>query len=384
MTNAAVVFGKYTGGTSGPAGTGKSPVTIGFMNDVGGVPSYPEGTAAAQAAVKLINAHLGGVNGHPVQLDVCLASDAESQGQTCAEQFLAKKLPMIVESNGAIGGGSLHSTLNGKIPVLIANPDSALEVTAKNAFATNAGVFGTDTGYITFAEQLHAKSASLLFPGNDPVGQTAAKQLESLFGKVGIKITPSGFTSNSPDLLPNVIASGATHTDMTIMLTVSPSSCIAGAKALKQANDTKPTIGLFLCISPPVKQGLGDYAPWTYVDTATDVDYPIDPATQGYLAAMMAYAPGTNIGGNAQNAFAAVLGAVRALNRSGGTAATAAKVTADLRADTVGEPMMDPAVKYGSITGLPDLPNLGVRLFKYSGNGKWSDLTGGKWVAPRS
>ena len=217
------------------------------------------------------------------------------------------------------------------------------------------------------------------------MGQTAAKQLEGLFSKIGVKITPSGFASNSPDLLPNLVASGAAHTDMTIMLTVSVPSCIAGQKALKQANVTKPVIGLFLCISPQVKQGLGDYPNWTYVDAATNVDHPTDAATQDYLAAMQAYAPaGSNVGGNAQLTFSAVLGAVRALNRAGGASATPSTVSAAIKADTVGEPMTDPAVKYGSIPPLPDLPNLGVRLFTYHGNGQWSDPSHGQWVAPPS
>lgn len=385
LSQAAALFQSYTGGTAGRADTTKAPISIGFMNNQGGIPSFPEGTDAGQAAVKLINQNLGGVDGHPVQLKTCFVAGNESQGQSCAQEFLAQKLPIIVESNGAVGGASFHNTLGGKIPVLMPNPDSAIEVTAKNAFGVDASVFGTDPGFIAYAASIHAKTASLLFPGDDPVGQTAAKMLEAQLGKVGVKVTPSGFTSNSPDLLPNVVASGASRTDMTIMLTVNPPSCIAGAKAVKQANLTKPVIGLFLCISPPVKQGLGDYPQWTYVDAATNVDAPTDQATQAYLAVMKAYAPpSTNVGGQAQLAFSAMLTAVRALNKAGGAAATPAKVSSVLKATRVGGPMADPAVRYGAIPGLTDLPNLGVRLFTYHGNGQWTDVTHGQWVEPPS
>lgn len=382
LNQAVAIFSKYTGGTSGSAASGKSPITIGFENDEGGIPSFPEGTVAAQAAVDLINKRLGGVNGHPLILNTCFVSSGESQGQACAEQFQAKKVPVIVESNGSVGGASLHTTLSGRIPVIMPNPDSVLEATAPGSFGTNAAVFGTDTGFLTYAATNHAKTASLLFPGDDPVGQTAAKQLEGYLGKIGVKVTPAGFASTSPDLLPALVASGASRTDMTIMLTVTPSSCIAGAKALKQAHIVKPTIGLFLCISPQVKQGLGDYPAWTYVDAGTNVDNATDPATQAYLATMKSYAPAdANVGGNAQFSFSAILNAARALGQAG-DGATPAKVAAVLKSDTVAEPMMDPAVKYGSIQGLPNLPNLGVRLFTYHGSGRWTDLTHGKWVAP--
>ncbi len=385
ISQAAALFSKYTGGTSGPAATSKSPVVIGFMNNQGGIPSFPEGTVAAQAAVKLINTNLGGINGHPIQLDTCFVASAESQGQSCAQQFLAKKLPIIVESNGAVGGASFHNTINGQIPVIMPNPDSAIEASAKNAYGTNPAVFGTTTGLVAYAAKIHAKTASLLFPGDDPTGQTAAKQFEAQLGKIGVKVTPAGFTSNAPDLLPTVIASGAAHTDMTIALVVNPQACISAAKALKQANVTKPIVGLFLCISPQVKQGLGDYPKWTFVDTATNVEFSTDPATKGYLATMKAYAPaGANVGGNAQYSFSAVLGAARALNRAGGAGVNPAKVSAVLKTDLTGEPMLDPAIRYGVIPGLPDLPNFGARLFTYKGNGQWVDETHGVWASPPS
>lgn len=384
LSTATTLFQSYTGGTGGSASASKAPISIGFMNNQGGIPSFPEGTDAGQAAVKFINQNLGGVNGHPIQLKTCFVASNESQGQSCAQQFLAQKVPVIVESNGAVGGASFHNTLGGQIPVLMPNPDSALELMAKNSYGTNAGVFGTSPGFIVYAASIHAKTASLLFPGDDPTGQTAAKNIEAQFAKIGVKVTPSGFTSSSPDLLPNVVASGASHTDLTVMLTVNPPSCIAGAKAVKQANVTKPVIGLFLCISPPVKQGLGDFPQWTYVDAATNVDAPTDPATKAYLAAMNAYAPKANVGGNAQLAFSAVLSAVRALNKAGGAAATPAKLSPVLKANTIGGPMADPAVRYGAIPGLPDLPNLGVRLFTYHGGGQWSDVTHGAWVSPPS
>lgn len=384
LAQAATLFQSYTGGTAGQASASKPPISIGLMNNQGGVPSFPEGTAAGEAAVKFINQNLGGIAGRPVKLVTCLVAGTESQGQSCAQQFLAQKLPIVVESNGAVGGASFHNTLAGQIPVLMPNPDSAIETTAKNAYGIDSAVFGTDTGFIAYAKTIGAKTASLLFPGDDPVGQTAAKMLEAQMAKVGVKVTPSGFTSNSPNLLPNVIAAGASHTDMTIMLTVSPPSCIAGAKAVKQANLTKPVIGLFLCISPPVKQGLGDYPQWTYVDAATNVDHPTDAATKAYIAVMGAdAAPGTNVGGNAQLTFAAILKAARALNKAG-AASTATAVSAALKTDNVGAPMADPAVRYGVIPGLTNLPNLGVRLFTYHGNGKWTDVTHGAWVAPPS
>src|SRR5512146_1236513 len=65
-------YRQFTGG-SGKANASLSPVTIGWVNEQGGPPSqtFPQATLAAQATVKFINAELGGVHGHPVQLSTC-------------------------------------------------------------------------------------------------------------------------------------------------------------------------------------------------------------------------------------------------------------------------------------------------------------------------
>ena len=42
-------------------------------------------------------------------------------------------------------------------------------------------MFGTDPGFVSYATSFaHAKTASLLFPADDPTGQVAAKLLKTL------------------------------------------------------------------------------------------------------------------------------------------------------------------------------------------------------------
>src|SRR3982074_2484626 len=91
LAQATAIYSKFTGASAGRADASKSPVVIGFVNDEGGIPSFPEGSAAAQAAVKFVNDNLGGVGGHPVQLKVCSVAGSEEQGQGCAQQFVGDK-----------------------------------------------------------------------------------------------------------------------------------------------------------------------------------------------------------------------------------------------------------------------------------------------------
>ena len=65
LSSAAGVYQPFVGGSSGKADASQSPVVIGFVNDEGGIPSFPEGSVAAEAAVEFVNDNLGGVAGHP-------------------------------------------------------------------------------------------------------------------------------------------------------------------------------------------------------------------------------------------------------------------------------------------------------------------------------
>jgi branched-chain amino acid transport system substrate-binding protein len=381
---ATKTYAKYVGGTAGKADSSKSPITIGFVNDEGGIPSFPEGSVAAQAAVKFANDHLGGIAGHPVKLSVCVVAGSEEQGQKCAQQFLAdSSVKVIVEDSLVVGAQTFHATLAGKIPVIAGTPNAAATAVAKNTYGIGAGVFGTDPGFVAYATKIKAKTAALIFPADDPTGQAAAKQIKQDLTKAGIKVKAVGYSSSATDILPVVQASGAPTADVTVTLLPSPPTCIAGAKAIAQANITKPVLALAQCIAAPVKQALGDFPKWTYVSISTNYALPSDPATAGYVQVMNAYAPsGANAGGFAPEAFAATLAAIRMYNHSGGSTATATTLATTLKAYKGPTPMLAPTLKFGLIPTLPALGTVAVRLYTYQGNGKWKDASGGKWVGP--
>ena len=74
-------------------------------------------TDGAEMAVKYINAELGGVDGHPIQLDTCFIASAEEEGTGCAQKFLANKNVHVIAMGAAvIGVQSFYSTLGGAAP----------------------------------------------------------------------------------------------------------------------------------------------------------------------------------------------------------------------------------------------------------------------------
>lgn len=382
LDQAAVQFQSFVGGTAGSADASKSPVVFGFINDQGGVPSFPEGSLAADAAVKLVNDKLGGIHGHPLQLSVCLVATGEAQGQSCAQQFRNNPAVVaVVEDSAVVGAQAFHNTLAGVIPTIIGSPNSTADATAKNSYPISAGVFGTSPGFVGYASHyLHAKTASLLYPADDPTGQLAAKQIKQGLEQAGIKVTVAGYQSNAPSLLGPVTASGAGHTDVVVTLFPSPPTCIAGAKALQTVVGSEPVLALGQCLAQPVKSALGDYPKWTYVSTAENPFLPKSaPDIAAYDTVMSAYAPGVNLGGFAPEAFAAVLTGAKAANAASG-AVTPASIAAFMKHFTGPAPLHAPGLKAGIIPGLPTLNSIATRLYTYLGNGAWKDATNGTWV----
>jgi len=376
-------FSAYVGGTAGAADTSKSPITFGFINDEGGVPSFPEGSVAADAAVKFLNEQLGGVGGHPVKLVTCLVASGEEQGQTCAQKFLNdKSLSGVLEVTLPVGAQAFHQTMAGKKPVIMTSANTPASASGKNSFGISSGVFGTSPGFVGYASGfLHAKTVSLLFPGDDPTGQLAAKQISDGLKKAGIKVTQAGYKSQATDLLAPVTAAGATRTDATVALLPTPPSCIAGAKAFQQAGVSKPILSLGLCIGEPEKKALGDFAKWTYVFGNVNPSDTSDPDVAAYLSALRQYAPEANTGGFAIHSFVGVLAMAKLANQAGPDALTPAKLAAAAKAYRGPVPGLSTTLHpAGYIPQLPAMMTLGTRLYSYQGNGTFKDATDGKWV----
>ena len=85
----------------------------------------------------MINAELGGVHGHPVQLNECFWAQAEEEGIRCGQQMVNDKVKAIIFGFVTVGNQSIYATVKGTMPDhrrVTANP---ADTTAKNAYFLN-------------------------------------------------------------------------------------------------------------------------------------------------------------------------------------------------------------------------------------------------------
>ena len=109
----------FTGGKAGKANPSLSPVTIGYVNEEGTVPSFVEYHNVTTATVNFVNEQLGGIDGHPLKLEACIMQ-SEEDGQKCAGQFLnAKDIHIGILGLAVTGNAAFYKTVNGAFPTLV-------------------------------------------------------------------------------------------------------------------------------------------------------------------------------------------------------------------------------------------------------------------------
>ena len=168
----------YTGGKAGAANPSLSPVEIGYVNDQGGstVIAGTDPTTAAQMGVNWINKYAGGIGGHPLKLVTCFVKNAEAEGLTCAQQFLANpKIDVIAYGAMALGATTIDATVAGKKPIVEGVAINPPDNKTPNDYILFAAVPYIDYPWASFAKDyLHAKTAAILYPNQ--TGQLEVEQ----------------------------------------------------------------------------------------------------------------------------------------------------------------------------------------------------------------
>ncbi len=371
----------YTGGTAGKA-TG-SPVTIGLINSQGGADAFPEFTTAAESAAEVLNNQLGGIAGHPLQFKTCFIASADEQGQTCAQEFLADPSVVgILQLSIDNGVQQFHATLAGKIPVLGINPTDISDASAKNAYYIEGGQFSSLAIATYVLKYAHVKSVSLVSAAGIPPAVQAAAALKGALEAAGVKVTQATYSPTATDFVTPLEASGAESSGAVLPLVVTPSQCIAVAKAAQQIGLKTPVISLASCLGSNVKSALGDYPKWDYLDFTVNADAPTnDPTTAAQVEAYKEYvAPIVSQIPDPGAAIQSLQGLLTLVKAAGQSVPTRTSLGAGMAALTGPVFLGAPTLKFGVIPTLGTIGSTAARFYAYGGNGSWTDLTQDQWV----
>jgi branched-chain amino acid transport system substrate-binding protein len=290
----------YTGGTAGKADKKLTPITIGYINQEGGVPSFPEATAGINAAVKYVNNELSGAQKHPVAVKKC-AVQTEEDGQRCATEMLNDdSVAFVMTGTLVVGNESVYSTLAGKKPVLIGFPGTIADFVAEDAYALTPGAVGVVKGMGIFVGQnlKDVKKVSVVHSDNAAGKAGAESMLKPALVKFGI-------------------------TDVTL---VSVQGCIATYDALQSLGLKPKVLTTGLCYGTPMTKHLKDVGAkgpvpngWYYGDLGYSYFIPDEESGMNtYLDKIKQYGPkNVEYTGFAGPLFANLLTAVKFVNQIG-------------------------------------------------------------------
>jgi branched-chain amino acid transport system substrate-binding protein len=373
----------YVGG-KGKANPKLSPVTLGFINGQGGPPNFnfPQATHVIEAEVKMINAELGGVHGHPLKLNECFWAQAEEEGVRCGQKMVNdKNTKAIIFGFVTVGNQSIYATVKGTkaiVGVVTANP---ADPTAKNAFFLNGSQTSVLGPFGTFTKRFlsKVKSAAIVYP-TDPGADTAAIALRKGLQQVGLKVTVIGVPPLSTDLLG--AATQASSSDM-IVAALGFTTCVPFARAIDQIHYTKPVLSTPICtFLPRAAYAGGDIPKWTYGIAQTLVNLP-GPQSKLYLKKGIQYGATVNdlLWVFAEGAWEQTLATLKIMNSIPFNKLTPAAIIAGFKAFRGPTVLGPPEIACGKVSpGEPAACGNQTQFYNYTGKGIWKVASG--WLKP--
>ena len=252
----------YTGGTAGKADPSKSPVVIGYVNEQGGVPAFPEATQGLDAAVKYVNGELGGIQGHPIKIESCFVI-ANEDGQKCGTQSRQRRERQARHHRahdrrepGALQHRRAEEAGHGRQP----GRDARLR--HRGHLRLHAGWTGRGAGHggvrREAPEGIHKVSVVYGDSEAEVFGAESllVPKLKS-YGITDVTLQKISDTPTAPDVQNALTAAGAGSADLVIPI-VTVQGCIATYDALKSLGIKTPVVTTGLCFGTPMTKHLAD------------------------------------------------------------------------------------------------------------------------------
>ena len=207
------------------------PVKIGMIAQVEELMAFPEVPAVAQAYVDYFNAEMGGVNGHPIELEVCGAGDAVESHIACAQQFVNADDIHVVINGGFLSNSITSGTILAEAGVAnLGLGNDFLDYLTPNLYNFDPGLPGLAQVFFVFAKESRDVSTMTLFVADDPGIEPFVPALEAIATGNDITINEVIRLGFEPDLT-GPISAADTSNDGWLFVLADGAQCTASAAA---------------------------------------------------------------------------------------------------------------------------------------------------------
>ena len=210
------------------------PVRIGLLNQENDpVGSFPEIRLGLEGAVGYINAELGGIGGHPIELVTCLQNSIP-KAQECAQDLATNDLTSVINGvNIWTFAFDFYGTM-GETPIIGGLPLFAADYDQPNARYFNGGSVQVYSAAARFvAEDLGVKKVAVLVNQNPAAIAALESGLAPIFDSYGIEYESIDVPIPLTDAIPPVSQAEASDADL-VMLLAAGNECVPVIRAANQ------------------------------------------------------------------------------------------------------------------------------------------------------
>jgi len=309
-----------------------TPVKIGLINNEGSsAVAEPTTGDAAVAAADYANDELGGIAGHPIQVDRCSENEDTASATACANKMVQDNVAAVVIGTTGFGNTMVPIITKAGIPYVSATGSSSAELTTPGTFMWTGGFPADLGGMAKYAASKGIKKVTA-FVINTPSALEGAQAVGApLFKAAGVGLTIEPVPFGVADATPQVTA-GLAGKPGGAAIVADAGTCTSILKALTTVSPGLPTMGNTSCLNTSTLTALGSAMNGVRImgRSATQSD---DPEAQLYRYVFAKYYPSDSPSGDAVTGYQGMLGLVRALSTLTGDP-TPATITAAIKAAT--------------------------------------------------
>lgn len=310
------------------------PFTIGMVNQQNTpAGSYPELSQAAEAAIAFVNEQLGGLDGRPIELEVCNTSFSAEGSTACGQQFVEQGVPVVMGGIDVFGT-AIEVLADNDVPYAGGIPVSDQSVQAENSFQWSGGSWGATVAFAQHAaEELGAERVSIVYGEFGSIAE-AAEYGRTVLERAGVQTQMVPYPILSTDISSAVQAAVSSDPDA-IFLLAADTGCTSGFDAMQTVGVTAQKYFVGACAAPPIIDSVDAAAT---NGTIFNVEGPVtsddssDQDTQLYSAVVERYGDGLDPIGAGTVTFRAFMNLYSVLRGLGPEGATPAAISEALAA----------------------------------------------------
>ena len=293
-----------------------------MINDETGAVTFPEARQGAIAAADYVNNYLGGINGHPIQIDSCTGDGTPATAARCANQLVGDH-PLAILGAADVGApASLPVYQHAGLAYLGGIPFTPVPQTAPNSVQFWSVSVGDNLAAATYAgKTLGVKSVAIIYFSNAQ-GESILPQITPVFKAAGVTtVKDIPLSPTSPD--PTSQAALVESSGVQMVYVDVPNGCGNVLKALKGVGYTGKIMGIDPCGAPPVIQAAAGGANGMYIASPFTLQSGDSAQAKLFMAAMAKWAAsGTLVDSISTAGFATVMNVQQVLSTITGTPTT--------------------------------------------------------------